>query len=91
MIEVAKAGSITERIQISTKEKTEFGGKYLYEFRVDLMKASKFKGVDISNLDFPTAIIKYDAEEGEYLHDADYGRQVKADLKKLKTEAKLKK
>ena len=91
MVEIEKKGSVSERIQISTVERTEFGGKYTYEFRVDLMKASKFKGVDISNLDFPTAIIKYDAEEGEYMHDANYGKQVRADLKKLRQEAKAKK
>ena len=91
MVEVIKEGSVSERIQISTKEKTEFGGKYTYEFRVDLMKADKFKGVDISNLDFPTAIIKYDAEEGEYMHDEAYSKEVRLDLKKLKQEAKSKK
>ena len=90
MVEVHKEGYVTERIQISTKEKTEFAGKYLYEFKVDLMSLKKFKGVDISSLDFPTAIIKYDAKEGEYLHDLSYSQQVKDELKKLKTEAKKK-
>jgi hypothetical protein len=89
MIEVEKPGSVTERIQISTVEKTEFGGKYTYEFRVDLMKSSKFEGVDISNLDFPTAIIKYDLEEGEYSHDIAYSKQVKSDLRKMKEEARV--
>ncbi|MBL4593112.1 MAG: hypothetical protein JKX68_04755 [Flavobacteriales bacterium] len=91
MVEIDKPGAISERIQISTKERTEFGGKYTYEFRVDLMKASKFKGVDISNLDFPTALIKYNADEGEYMHDMAYGKQVRAELKKLRQEAKAKK
>jgi len=91
MVEIHKSGSVTERIQISTVEETEFGGKYTYEFRVDLMKASKFKGVDISSLDFPTAVIKYNNDEGEYMHDEAYSRQVRADLKKLKQEAKTKK
>jgi hypothetical protein len=91
MVEVDKAGFISERIQISTKEKTEFGGKYTYEFRVDLIDADKFKGIDVSNLDFPTAIIKYDEGEGEYMHDANYSKQVRTDLKALKIEAKSKK
>lgn len=91
MVEINKPGSITERIQISTKERTEFGGKYLYEFRVDLIKASKYKGVDVSNLDFPTAIIGYNADEGEYMHDEAYSKQVRADLRKIKQEAKAKK
>lgn len=90
MVEVFKPGCVTERIQISTKEKTEFTGKYTYEFQVDLMDLSKFKGVDISDLDFPTALIKYNAEEGEYLHDLSYSQQVKNELKKLKSEAKNK-
>lgn len=90
MVEIIKEGFVTERIQISTKEKTEFSGKYLYEFKVDLMELKKFKGVDISDLDFPTALIKYNAEEGEYLHDVTYSQQVKDQLKKLKAEAKKK-
>ena len=90
MVEIIKDGFVTERIQISTKEKTEFSGKYLYEFKVDLMELKKFKGVDISDLDFPTALIKYNAEEGEYLHDVAYSQQVKDQLKKLKAEAKKK-
>jgi hypothetical protein len=88
MIEVFKFGSITERIQISTVEKTEFGGKYSYEFRVDLMNASKFSEIDISALDFPTAIIKYDEEEGEYMHDIKYSNQVKEDLRTLEKQVK---
>lgn len=90
MVEVFKPGCVTERIQISTKEKTEFTGKYTYEFQVDLMDLSKFKGVDISDLDFPTALIKYNTEEGEYLHDLPYSQQVKDELKKLKAEARKK-
>ncbi|MGB0882269.1 MAG: hypothetical protein ACPGSO_04905 [Vicingaceae bacterium] len=88
MVEIEKPGSVTERIQISTEAETQFGGKYLYEFRVDLMSLTKFKGVDISDLDFPTALIKYDEDEGEYAHDLAYSKQVKADLKKLKEGAK---
>ena len=88
MVEVEKVGFITEKIQISTKENTEFNGKYLYEFKVDLMNENKFKGVDISNLDFPTALIKYNADEGEYMHDVVYSQFVSAELKKLKEAAK---
>ncbi|PJB15165.1 MAG: hypothetical protein CO118_04770 [Flavobacteriales bacterium CG_4_9_14_3_um_filter_32_8] len=88
MVEVEKAGFITEKIQISTKVNTEFYGKYLYEFKVDLMNENKFKGVDISNLDFPTALIKYNTDEGEYMHDEAYSKYVSAELKKLKEEAK---
>ena len=90
VVEVGAKDYVTERIQISTKERTEFAGKYTYEFKVDLMPLSKFKGVDISSLDFPTALIKYDKEEGEYLHDNAYSQTVKKELKRLKEEAKKK-
>ena len=88
MVEVSLDGCVTERLQISTLEKTEYAGKYVYEFRVDLMSMDKFKGVDISDLDFPTALIKYNAEDGEYWHDEDYSKSVKKTLKKLQAEAK---
>ena len=84
MVEVSNPGFVPERIQISTKEPTEYSGKYLYEFKVDLMSLKKFKGIDISSLDFPTAIIKYYKKEGEYLHDKVYSKSVKEELKKLK-------
>jgi hypothetical protein len=88
MVEINKPGFISERIQVSTEEETEFSGKYLYEFKVDLINESKFKGVDVSNLDFPTALIKYNIEEGEYMHDVAYSNFVKIEMKKLKEEAK---
>lgn len=90
MVEISYDGCVTERIQISTMEKTEFSGKYTYEFRVDLMDADDFKGVDISDLDFPTALIKYNSDEGEYWHDEDYSKSVNKQLKALKAEAKKK-
>ncbi len=88
MVEISLDGYITERIQISTLERTEFSGKYMYEFRVDLMDDKEFKGVDISDLDFPTALIKYNPEEGEYLHDEDYSKSVNKQMKALKAQAK---
>ncbi len=88
MVEISLNGCVTERIQISTMEKTEFSGKYMYEFRVDLKDLDDFKGVDISDLDFPTALIKYNPEEGEYWHDEEYTKSVKKQLKELKAQAK---
>lgn len=88
VVEVSKPGYVSERIQISTKEETKSNGKYFYEFKIDLMSLKKIKGIDISSLDFPTAIIKYNKKAGEYLHDKAYSKIVKAELKKLKELAK---
>lgn len=89
MVEVSLDDCITERLQISTIEKTEYAGKYTYEFRVDLMNTDELKGVDISDLDFPTALIKYNADEGEYWHDEDYAKSVRRTMKKLRAELRL--
>ena len=89
MVEINKSGFIPERIQISTEEKTKFNGKYLYEFKVGLINNNKFKGVDISNLDFPTALIKYNISEEEYNHDEKYSKFVRAEMRKLKEKTRL--
>jgi len=88
MIEIEKSGFITERISISTiNDGKGMRNSYLFEFWVDLMSESEFKGVDVSSLDFPTALIKYNYEEDEYIHDKEYSNQVKKDLFKLKERA----
>lgn len=83
MIEVTKDGFMDERVYINTKSSADLDDKYYFEFIVDLMDASKFKNIDASNLDFPTAIIKYDSGEDEYVHDKGYSQQVRNDLKKM--------
>jgi hypothetical protein len=83
MIEVTKEGFMEERVYINTKISADLDDKYFFEFIVDLMDANKFKNVDASNLDFPTAIIKYDVGEDEYVHDKGYSQQVRNDLKKM--------
>lgn len=83
MIEVTKEGCMEERVYINTKSGADLDDKYYFEFIVDLMDADKYKNVDASNLDFPTAIIKYDAGEDEYVHDKGYSQQVRNDLKKM--------
>lgn len=72
-----------ERIYINTKAKFDLDEKYFFEFIVDMIDVNKYKNIDKSNLDFPTAIIKYDASEDEYVHDKGYSQQVHNDLKKM--------
>ncbi|MCB0381446.1 MAG: hypothetical protein KDD24_09335, partial [Flavobacteriales bacterium] len=62
-----------------------------FEFIVDLIDADKYKNVDASVLDFPTAIIKYDAGEDEYVHDKGYTMQVRNDMKKMNEQLNKKK
>lgn len=83
MIEISKQGYMDERVYINTKTNADLLDKYFFEFIVDLVDENKYKNVDASSLDFPTAIIKYDAGEDDYVHDKGYSQQVRNDLKKL--------
>jgi hypothetical protein len=86
MIEINKTDCVPERVYLSTKNAGDLADKYYFEFVVDLMKLKEFEGVDVSNLDFPTAVINYDADKDEYVHDKMYSRSVRADLRKMKEE-----
>lgn len=83
MIEISKQGFMDERVYINTKSNADMDDKYFFEFIVDLVDENKYKNVDASSLDFPTAIIKYDLGEDDYVHDKGYSQQVRNDLKKL--------
>jgi hypothetical protein len=83
MIEISKQGFMDERVYINTKSNADMADKYFFEFIVDLVDENKYKNVDASSLDFPTAIIKYDLGEDDYVHDKGYSQQVRNDLKKL--------
>lgn len=83
MIEISKQGFMDERVYINTKSNGDMDDKYFFEFIVDLVNENKYKNVDASSLDFPTAIIKYDLGEDDYVHDKGYSQQVRNDLKKL--------
>lgn len=91
MIEVSKAGMMDERVYINTKNTGDLDDKYFFEFIIDLIDADKYKNVDASSLDFPTAIIKYDAGEDEYVHDKGYTMQVRNDMKKMNEQLNKKK
>lgn len=91
MIEVSKQGVMDERVYINTKNNGDLDDKYYFEFIVDLVDENKYKNVDASVLDFPTAIIKYDAGEDEYVHDKGYTQQVRNDLKKMNEQLNKKK
>ena len=86
MIEINKTDCVPERVYLSTKNEGNLADKYYFEFVVDLMKLKEFEGVDVSNLDFPTAVINYDVDADEYVHDKMYSKSVRADLRRMKEE-----
>lgn len=86
MLEISKPECVSERIYVNTKNEGDMDDKYYFEFVADLMKLKEFEGVDMSNLDYPTAIIKYDFDEDEYVHDKVYSKNVRADLRKMKEQ-----
>lgn len=91
MVEVSKPGFFDERVYINTKSNSDMLDKYYFEFVVDLMNENTYKNVDASSLDFPTAIVKYDKGEDDYIHDKGYSEQVRSDLRKLNEQINKKK
>jgi len=87
MIEVSKDKFVTERISINTKVDGPIFANPMFQFSIDLMKASKFEGIDLSRMDFPTALIKYDRKLEDYSYDKAYAKYVKGEINQLKQEA----
>lgn len=87
VIEISKEDAVTERIYLSTINEGDLLPKYRFDFAVELKDIKEFEGVDMSALDFPTAVIKYDDRKDEYVHDKVYSKNVKEEIRKLKESA----
>lgn len=87
-IEIIKDEFVTKRISISTK--VPYGVGWLPDFSFDtaLMKVSKFRGIDISDLDFPSALIAYDKDDNEMDFSKTYSKLYKAQVKELLLQAR---
>jgi len=72
-LELFKEGFIPKRIAISTFEGSK--GSEPFMFVMELLKERK--GVDNSDLDFPSALIEYKKNRGEYTFNNTYSKSVK--------------
>lgn len=85
-IELIKEGFITKRIAISTFQ----GNKNAEPFMFVMELIKERIGVDNSELDFPTAIIKYKKNKGEFNFDETYSKSVKKEQEELLKKKKIK-
>ncbi len=93
-IEIVKDGYVKEFILVATKESPDYSNKkYVFEFGVDLKKLEEFKGMELTDFDYPSAKISYDVESNEYTHDKFYDKMIKTRIAKLKlmSDSKLEK
>jgi len=72
-LELIKEGFIPKRIAISTFEGSK--GSEPFMFVMELLKERD--GVDNSDLDFPSALIEYKKNRGEYTFNNTYSKSVK--------------
>lgn len=72
-LELVKEGYLPKRIAISTFEGDK--GAEPFMFVMELIK--KHEGVDDSDADFPSAIIEYKKNKGQFNFNVDYSKSVK--------------
>jgi len=85
-MELVKEGFISKKVAISTFEGDKDAEPFM--FMMELIKERK--GVDNSELDFPTAIIKYKKNKGEFNFDVAYSKSVKKEQAELLKKEKVK-
>ena len=86
-LELVKDGFMPKRIAISTFEGDK--GAEPFMFVMELVK--KRKGVDDSDMDFPSALIEYKKNKGEFNFNVDYSKSIKKEQDEvLKEEEELK-
>lgn len=76
-LELTKEGYITKRIAISTFDGDK--GAEPFMFVMELLK--KRKGVDESDLDFPSALIEYKKSKGSFNFNVPYSKSIKKEQK----------
>jgi hypothetical protein len=78
-LELVKEGFIPKRIAISTFEGDK--GAEPFMFVMELIK--KRPGVDDSDLDFPSALIEYRKNKGEFNFNVDYSKSIKKEQEEV--------
>ena len=78
IINISKPGFVSKKIEISTSIPKNESGIWQYDFFVDLFK--HVPGLDLTPLNKPITIIKYDSRSGMFEHDVEYTLAMKAEV-----------
>ncbi|MGD1845100.1 MAG: hypothetical protein ACFB10_06870 [Salibacteraceae bacterium] len=87
-IEIKKDTYVTKRVSISTKVPHGVGWLPDFDFDTSLLKVEKFRGIDISDLDFPSALIAYDTKDKEMDFSKTYSKLYRAQVRELLLQAR---
>lgn len=79
-IEVSKPGYITRMISISTKLPENVKIDPIFEFQIELEMHEEKQGVDDYYLDFPIALIDYDAKKDVFVAHGKYTAYIKSKI-----------
>jgi hypothetical protein len=86
-IEIEREGYIKKLISINTKMNEERKRLPMFEFTIDLNAKEDYRGVDISDLDFPAAIVDYSTAKRKLEYSMKYASFMQKEQTRLLQEA----
>jgi hypothetical protein len=89
-IEIEREGYVKKLVSISTKLTEERKRLPMFEFTIDLTKEEEYNGVDISDLDFPAAVVSYSSDKRKLMYSAKYASFMNKEQQRLLAEAQAK-
>jgi len=87
---VEKDGFMSKYIMFDTRSERMPRNLEPYECQIDLVQESDLKGVDISRLEFPIAIVEFDKKTKQFNHNTSYTDNMIEDYNYLLNKAALK-
>ncbi|MCB0761375.1 MAG: hypothetical protein KDC12_07640 [Flavobacteriales bacterium] len=82
-IEVIKDKYVTKRIAFNTDMGNRRIDIPVYECDLDIVPEAIFDGIDIDDLDFPMAIVSYDADTRTFQHNEEYTTHMRTTYEEL--------
>ena len=86
-LEVTKKGFVQKRIVIDTDMDNLQKSAPVYQCDLDIVPNHLFRGIDIGDLDFPMAIVRFDTKTREFTHDKIYTSGMRITYEGLLEEA----
>lgn len=90
-VQIVKEGFYQRMITIKTDLPADINATPLFVFEFEITLIPKKKGVDDFFMDFPIALIAYDAKAEKFMFSRKYTTQMQKELKKVETQFKVRK
>lgn len=82
-LDVTKDGYVAKRISFDTEMNDKTNSVPVYECDLDLVPQVLFQGMDIGMLDFPMAIVEFDARSRSFTHNEKYTTHMRKTYEQL--------